>query len=599
MNTSDPLKAYHDNRGIYNERLNGLRLSYNRLSWARLLIIVVALVFAYFGFRNQQALFWILAGSAFMGFLALMAVHSRMGKRVKLAQTLVDLNEAEIAFIETGKPGFPDGTIYQQTQHPYNYDLDLFGPFSLFHHLNRSKTIMGTAQLAETLQARSSNETIINRQQAVRELVPLLDWRQDYMAKAQLAGDSEKIVRALRSWTGEKTSLSLRTIVLSYLVPVIGGSLMIAGLLSDFNGLLLNLAVTVFIFNLLILASQLKNMNREIAHADKINETLLRYSELLRAIEGQNWKSPQLSKLQSELSAFEPGSPTASQHIHRLSRIFASLESLQNGFGAILFNGTVLYHLHAYRKLLRWKTEHSAQLNTWLEQIGELEVLISFANLSFNNPDFCYPALNNNHALTFEALGHPLIPSTRRVANDVDFTQRSFIILTGSNMSGKSTFLRTLGINLVLANAGAPICAASASLHPMDILVSMRLSDSLTDSESYFFAEVRRLKEIMDGLDDHRCFILLDEILRGTNSDDKRTGTIEVVKKVIAKKAIGAIATHDLEVCNTTGEFPDILTNKCFEVEILDNELHFDYRLRDGICQNKSATFLMQKMGVI
>jgi DNA mismatch repair ATPase MutS len=185
------------------------------------------------------------------------------------------------------------------------------------------------------------------------------------------------------------------------------------------------------------------------------------------------------------------------------------------------------------------------------------------------------------------------------VTNSVDFAQKSFIILTGSNMSGKSTFLRTLGINLVLANAGSPVCAHSASVHPMDILVSMRLSDSLSDSESYFFAEVKRLKEIMDELDNHRCFILLDEILRGTNSDDKRTGTIEVVRNVIAKKAIGAIATHDLEVCNTTDEFPETLVNKCFEVEIKDNELHFDYRLRDGICQNKSATFLMKKMGVI
>jgi DNA mismatch repair ATPase MutS len=166
-------------------------------------------------------------------------------------------------------------------------------------------------------------------------------------------------------------------------------------------------------------------------------------------------------------------------------------------------------------------------------------------------------------------------------------------------MSGKSTFLRTLGINMVLANAGSSICASSARFQPMDILVSMRLSDSLSDSESYFFAEVKRLQEIMQELEKKRCFILLDEILRGTNSDDKRTGTIEVLKNVIARKATGAIATHDLEVCQTTFEYPDLLTNKCFEVEILNDELHFDYRLREGICKNKSATFLMKKMGII
>jgi DNA mismatch repair ATPase MutS len=166
-------------------------------------------------------------------------------------------------------------------------------------------------------------------------------------------------------------------------------------------------------------------------------------------------------------------------------------------------------------------------------------------------------------------------------------------------MSGKSTFLRSLGVNMVLAGMGAPVCATQANVHPMSVLVSMRLSDSLSDSESYFFAEIKRLKQIMDGLDESPAFVLLDEILRGTNSDDKRSGTIEVVKKVIAKKAIGAIATHDIEVCLTTNEFPQVLTNKCFEVEIKNDELHFDYQLREGICQNKSATFLMKKMGVI
>jgi DNA mismatch repair ATPase MutS len=173
------------------------------------------------------------------------------------------------------------------------------------------------------------------------------------------------------------------------------------------------------------------------------------------------------------------------------------------------------------------------------------------------------------------------------------------MILTGSNMSGKSTFLRSLGINMVLSGIGSVVCAKEANVHPLPVLVSMRLSDSLSDSESYFFAEIKRLKQIMDDLEENAAFVLLDEILRGTNSDDKRNGTIEVVKKVIANKAIGAIATHDIEVCQTTKDYPDILTNKCFEVEIKNDDLHFDYKLRDGICQNKSATFLMKKMGVI
>ncbi len=228
-----------------------------------------------------------------------------------------------------------------------------------------------------------------------------------------------------------------------------------------------------------------------------------------------------------------------------------------------------------------------------------MEALSSLANLSYNNPGFAFPELNDHYAIRFKDIGHPMIDETKRVSNDISFAEHNFIILTGSNMSGKSTFLRTLGINMVLAGMGAPVCAAAASLHPLPILVSMRQSDSLADSESCFFAEVKRLKFIIDQLKGEVCFILLDEILRGTNSDDKRSGTIGVIENIIHKKAIGAIATHDLEVCLTTAAHPDRLINKCFEVEIIHNELCFDYKLRDGICKNKSATFLMQKMEII
>jgi DNA mismatch repair ATPase MutS len=454
---------------------------------------------------------------------------------------------------------------------------------------------MGKQYLAAALKSRSSDETITHRQEAVRELVPAIDLRQEFTAKARLADDSEKLTGQLRSWTGQPATFPTALAVLNYLLPFTSTAL-ITGFVLTHNPLFLHFTVTVFIVNLVLLGSQFKKMNREIAYGDNINTTLLRYSQLLTILEQHSWQSALLRTRQGQLASAQQ---TASGAIHVLSRIFADLESLQNGFGAIILNSTMLYHVHAYRKLLRWKSTHARDLTTWLDMIGEMEILLSFANLSFNNPDFCFPELNTESRIVFEEIGHPLIPARKRVTNSIAFTERPFIILTGSNMSGKSTFLRTLGINFVLANAGAPVCAQAAAFHPMEIVVSMRLSDSLTDSESYFFAEVRRLKEIMDKLDENRCFVLLDEILRGTNSDDKRSGTIAVVKNVLVKNAIGAIATHDLEVCQTTNNYPDKLVNKCFEVEIINNDLHFDYKLRDGICQNKSATFLMTKMGVI
>jgi DNA mismatch repair ATPase MutS len=339
-----------------------------------------------------------------------------------------------------------------------------------------------------------------------------------------------------------------------------------------------------------------KRIQAEIAHTADIDKTIHQYSLLLQKIESQTYTSKKLKDLQKKLM-FEK--VQASGHLKELSELFSKMDTIANLITATLFNGTVLYHFHVLHSLISWKREHVKAVKNWLDVIGEFEMLNSVANFSFNNPDFAYPKLNTQFEISFTDLSHPLLNPITRVGNDIAFQPQSFMILTGSNMSGKSTFLRSLGINMVLAGIGSPVCASAASIHPLPVLVSMRLSDSLSDSESYFFAEIKRLKQIMDALENQPAFVLLDEILRGTNSDDKRNGTIEVIKKVIGKKAIGAIATHDIEVCLTTNEYPNILTNACFEVEIKEDDLHFDYKLRDGICKNKSATFLMKKMGVI
>jgi DNA mismatch repair ATPase MutS len=263
-----------------------------------------------------------------------------------------------------------------------------------------------------------------------------------------------------------------------------------------------------------------------------------------------------------------------------------------------LLNATVQYHVHIFRRLVKWKKNHRESISQWIEQIAEVESLLSFSNFKVNNPEYCFPNLTGD-TISFEELGHPLIKKSVRVSNDISFDQQRFVILTGSNMSGKSTYLRTLGIAVILANAGSVIPAKSANFYPIPLLVSMRLSDSLEESTSYFFSEVKRLKLIIDNLNIGPAFVLLDEILRGTNSDDKQNGTIGIVEQMVRLNAIGMIATHDLEVCETTRSHPAYLSNKCFEVEIRDNDLFFDYKLRDGICQNKSATFIMKKYQII
>ncbi|NJM80390.1 MAG: DNA mismatch repair protein, partial [Flavobacterium sp.] len=327
-----------------------------------------------------------------------------------------------------------------------------------------------------------------------------------------------------------------------------------------------------------------------------INKIIKQYSLMIESIEQESFKSAKLERLQKEL---HQNTTKASVSFRQLSRLFSMLDSANNPIMALLLNGCFLYHIHGLKALIHWKTEKAKYLENWLAIIGEFEMLNSLANFSYNNPTFTFPVLNDDYEVSFTEMSHPLLNENNRVANTISFQPQSFIILTGSNMSGKSTFLRSLGVNMVLAGIGSVVCATKASIHPMPILVSMRLSDSLADSESYFYAEIKRLKQIMDALENKRSFVLLDEILRGTNSDDKRSGTVAVIQKMVAQNAIGAIATHDIEVCLITNDNPEQLINKCFEAEIHQNDLHFDYKLRDGICKNKSATFLMQKIGVI
>ena len=340
----------------------------------------------------------------------------------------------------------------------------------------------------------------------------------------------------------------------------------------------------------------MKRIQLEIAHSSNIDTIISHYGLLLQKIEKEDFKAEKLIHLQKQLTY---KNEKASVHLKQLASLFSSMDTIQNLITGVAFNGTFLFNLHIFKALIVWKNQHAAVLENWLVVMGEFEMLNSLANVSYNNPDFVFPELNTNYEISFSNLSHSLLSKKNRVGNNIDFQPQSFMILTGSNMSGKSTFLRSLGINMVLTGMGGVVCATQANVHPMPVLVSMRLADSLSDSESYFFAEIKRLKQTMDELDHQPAFVLLDEILRGTNSDDKRNGTIEVIKKVIAKKALGAIATHDIEVCLTTNEYPETLVNKCFEVEIRNNDLHFDFILRDGICKNKSATFLMKKMGVI
>lgn len=590
------MNIYSSNVRLFSDQLNSINSKYNFISLLRLGSILLSLTSMYYYFQQSEILWLILAVLLFAVFIFLMRIHSRLQFQRKINQALLEINQNEIDFLERKSVSFENGVEFVDFHHPYAYDLDIFGNNSLFQYLNRTATFIGKKTLADSLLQKSSNEEIQKNQEAVKELTQKIEFRQEFLALAKVNDDNEQSYQSLLNWSiFNSEPLPKWTLFFSYISPVLFVITFVAYLITSDLVVLKSLSY-LFLLNLMVLGKFFKRIKIEITNSDNIDKIIGNYGLLLEKIEKESFESSQLIALQKQLQL---KSTQSSAYLKQLSELFSRNDTIANLFTAVLFNGTFLFNFHVLKALLAWKNEHAVDLKEWLAVIGEFEKLNSLANLSYNNPEFTYPVLNTDFKIDFTSLSHPLLNPVSRVGNDVAFHPQSFMVLTGSNMSGKSTFLRSLGINMVLAATGSVVCATEAHVHPLPVLVSMRLSDSLSDSESYFFAEIKRLKQIMDGLVVEPAFVLLDEILRGTNSDDKRNGTIEVLKKVIFKKAIGVIATHDIEVCLTTNEFPEILSNNCFEVEIVNDDLHFDYKLRKGICQNKSATFLMKKMDII
>lgn len=590
------IETYRALKTTYQNQVEHLSKQYNRHSLLRFMVAIPFLLVLLYHASFPSFIYYLILFVLALIFLLLVRSHQRVSVKRACTQLLEEINGNEIQFLSNHALPFYNGVEFTDHTHPYSYDLDFFGDHSIYQYLNRTVTFKGREMLATDLLSIRNPNDITAHQEAIAELSKKIDWRQQLMAFAQVKSDSKESVEKLKEWSQLRVGrFSFFLNLLSIALPLATLGAIVTYIVTD-AGLWFNISALFILSNLILLASKAVSIKKEILPSSEIDLILRQYGLLIKHIEQEAFTSPLINEIKER---FIYAHHTASQEITYLSKLFTRMDHVQNVFASPLLNGLFLYHIHALRSLFRWRLKHGEHIAAWLEAIGKMESLSSFANFSYNNPSYVFPTLNTNHEISFSDLGHPLIAPNKRVVNDVTFNDHRFVILTGSNMSGKSTFLRTLGINMVLAGTGAPVCASAASIHPLPVIVSMRLTDSLTDSQSYFLAEVQRLKDIMDTQKQSNCYILLDEILRGTNSDDKRTGTIEVVRKMVELGAIGMIATHDLEVCKTAEESPEVLTNKRFEVAIEEDELVFDYKLRDGVCENKSATFLMKKLGVI
>ena len=590
------LSTYKSLSSEYADKAGSLRKLLGWLSAARLLFFTGFIFLGYKAIQSENPWFTVTCIASLVVFLVMVRMYDRLLSKSEFYKALVKINENEINFLN-GQPSVYDtGKDYIDPHHPYSYDLDIFGEGGLFTYLNRCSTVFGKSALSDSL-LHPDKESINERQEAIKELAGELTFRQHIQARGMIQVMEEKELHQLKTWLASPSFFNNKTLYyLLFLFPLAAIGCLIYYFVAE-NKDALNFFYAFFVLNLIISFSFARKIKAHLSVSTSVTKILQQFSEQLKQIESQSFQSALLKKIQGGLSS---GHIPASRSIAKLASLFNYLETIINLLVSVLLNGFFLFHVHILFYLEKWKKEHGYQIMEWLRLLGEAESLNSFANLSFNNPSFCYPAISKNEMLIADAMGHPLIRPGKRVNNSISFSDQKFVILTGSNMSGKSTFLRTLGINLILARAGSVVCAEQFIFYPFDVHVSMRISDSLQDSESFFYAELKRLQYIIHQLQEgKKIFVILDEILRGTNSNDKHSGTVGLIRKLADIKASGIIATHDLTVSKLVEEYPAYIGNKCFESRIINDELLFDYILRDGVCTTLSASFLMKKMEII
>jgi DNA mismatch repair ATPase MutS len=430
-------------------------------------------------------------------------------------------------------------------------------------------------------------------------LVTKLDWRQEFLANGTLNQVTQADQDRISKWHSHQSVVGGSTVfvVLLYCIPILTFGLLLGAIFSLISwgtfGYYLLLPLTY-------VGSYLKRVNYEYGVISNLVQKFEVLSNLTEKVELEDFNSELLNDWKKNL--FSNENQKASESISQLKKYLAMFEQRTNMLMGILLNAFLLWDLQLMHKMNAWKSENSLELNQWLEVIGNFDALISIANMAYNNSELKYPTISD---AAFEVSGknikHPMLDTKTSIGNDFCIQGKGAVhIITGANMAGKSTFLRTVGLNMVVSMMGAPIPADQFTFSPMMIFSSMRTEDSLAEQTSFFYAELSRLAKISDILKaGEKRFVILDEILKGTNSHDKARGSYAFVEKMINYNMMGLIATHDLSLCELAEKHPNKIDNKSFEVEFVNDDLAFDYKLQNRVCQNMNASFLLKKMGIV
>jgi hypothetical protein len=577
------------------EREKGLRKKKVALvSYLRLALVVAGVALLWFVWeRDPESWPFLLVPLALFG--ALLAVHVRLHDRLTRVERAERFYRRGIERLEGNWQGKGrTGDRFLERDHPYARDLDVFGKGSLFELLDITVSPWGTKTLASWLKHPAALEEVRLRQQAVSELRPLVDLR-ERVASEPAEEDEISDPEALEKWAAAPPLLASDTARWAALaLGAASTTLAVLWLASRVDRVVFLASLAVSVSFALFFRPRTSAV---LSAAEAPSRDLSVLASLLDVLERQRFVSNHLVSLQSRLAS--EGEP-ASVRIRRLARLIEHLDARRNQIfapvAALLLWGTQFaFAIEAWRRV------SGREVPRWLEAVGELDALLALASYGFENPEDVFPATSEEKALfVAEGLGHPLIPPDRLVRNDVALGREArLLVVSGSNMSGKSTLLRSVGVNVVLALAGAPVRARRLTLSRLQVAASIRIEDSLQEGISHFYAEILRLRQGMElAKGEIAVLFLLDEILHGTNSHDRRIGAEAVVRGLVEKEAIGLITTHDLALSRLAETMPGRATNVHFEDHIEDGKILFDYRMREGVVKKSNALELMRGIGL-
>lgn len=595
----DQVHYYHNKKNELEIALKAIKIHLLYLYLIRLLsfagFVTALVLFFYF---NHNYIYLSLAILVLWFFLIAVKMDLKLAAREKLIKNKLDLIDKELQYLNFQFEQCATGEEYQYINPHLAADFDLFGKASLFQYLNRCVTKIGSKFFAESLSNNQHDKNIIlQKQQAIKELAENMEYIHEFRAHGKLLSEQGNEVESLKYWLEEETGKLKILQVLIILIPLINiiWIALIALQLISFSSLWMPVLLSLSIIYLN--KNKIKSTHAKLGRTAK---TFEKYTTLISLIEKQKFCSVYLQMLQQQLLI---QNMQAGQSLKKLFKLLNSFDFRYNMVVSLLLNSLFIFDIQVLCRLALWKEKHKSKVPQWFAALAEMDALISLATFAFNNKStVSYPHISDKDFL-FQAneMGHPLLSPNIRINNSINISGTpAVIIITGANMAGKSTFLRTMAVNLILAMNGAPVCAKDFAFSPCYLMSSIKIQDSLSNNQSYFYAELLRIKEIINHIKIHpNTLIFFDEILRGTNTKDKQLGSWGLLEKLITQNAAVIIATHDLTLGDLEKKYPDCVKNHCFEVELSNNQLVFDYKLKNGISQKLNASFLMKQMGII